>query len=63
MDYIGRLEVCINRMWGTVCSKENYSYSSYYYYYFSYSWEQNAKVVCRQIGHQDLGMPFSHLLI
>ena len=51
MDYKGRLEICVNRMWGTVCSK----HSSYYY--DPSLWERNAKVVCRQIGHQDLGMP------
>ena len=57
MDYKGRLEICINRMWGTVCSKHDS------YYYGPSLWERNAKVVCRQIGHQDLGMPSFSVLI
>ena len=47
MEYEGRVEVCINRVWGTVCS------TSYRYNY----WDLNdAKVVCRQLGHQELGI-------
>ena len=35
----GRVEVCIGRVWGTVCD----------YYYRSYSF---ARVVCRQLGFE-----------
>ena len=45
----GRVEICINRVWGTVCST-----TSRYYYS---NWDVNdAKVVCRQLGHQELGI-------
>ena len=41
-DYEGRLEVCINQVWGTVCSR---------------SWDStDTKVACRQLGYQELGM-------
>ena len=44
----GRVEICINRVWGTVCSSTRYYYSN---------WDVNdAKVVCRQLGHQELGI-------
>uniref|UniRef100_A0A1X7U210 SRCR domain-containing protein n=1 Tax=Amphimedon queenslandica TaxID=400682 RepID=A0A1X7U210_AMPQE len=37
----GRLEVCINEMWGTVCSR---------------SWgSSDTRVACKQLGHQELG--------
>ena len=36
-DYEGRLEVCINQVWGTVCSR---------------SWgSTDTRVACRQLGH------------
>ena len=48
VNYEGRVEVCINRVWGTVCS------TTYRYNYAR--WDLNdAKVVCRQLGHQELG--------
>ena len=48
VNYEGRVEVCINRVWGTVCS------TTYRYNYAN--WDLNdAKVVCRQLGHQELG--------
>ena len=37
----GRLEVCINQMWGTVCSR-----------YWSTA---DTKVACRELGYQELG--------
>ena len=37
-DFEGRLEVCINQVWGTVCSR---------------SWgSTDTRVACRQLGHQ-----------
>ena len=39
--YEGRVEVCINNNWGSVCR---------------YSWSNNEnKVLCKQLGHQELG--------
>lgn len=47
VGYEGRLEVCINRVWGTVCSSSRR---------WRFHWNLNeAKVVCRQLGHQALG--------
>ena len=42
----GRLEVCVNQLWGTVCS--------HYYWYWNYYYEET-RVACRQLGHQELG--------
>ena len=40
--YEGRLEVCINQVWGTVCNR---------------GWgSTEIKVACRQLGYQELGM-------
>ena len=37
----GRLEVCINQLWGTVCSQQ---------------WDyKDTRVACKQLGHQELG--------
>ena len=47
----GRLEVCVNQLWGTVCSR--------YYWY----WNNGVtKVACRQLGHQELGNKLHNLL-
>ena len=53
-EYEGRVEICINGAWGTVC----YSTSSYYY---RNDWDvTDARVVCRQLGHQELGKLIYH---
>ena len=44
--YEGRVEVCINRAWGTVCSR--------WYYYYRWS-TTDSKVVCRELGHMEFG--------
>ena len=50
MDYEGRVEICINRAWGTIC------YSRLSSTYYSRYWDvSDARVVCRQLGHQELG--------
>ena len=48
-EYEGRVEICISGVWGTVC----YSTSRYSWYN---NWNTaDARVVCRQLGHQELG--------
>ena len=45
-QYEGRLEICINNAWGTICG----SYNSYY------RWTTiDSNVACRQLGHMELG--------
>ena len=44
-EYEGRLEICINKIWRTVCSSNSY-----------YRNRQTSRVVCRQLGHQGLGI-------
>jgi len=46
-EYEGRVEVCINQAWGTVCSGR-YSWRSYW-------GTADGRVVCRQLRHQELG--------
>ena len=50
-QYEGRVEVCINQVWGTVCSSRYYSWRSYYYW-----GTQDSNVICRQLGHMELGI-------
>ena len=40
---VGRVEVCYDGVWGTVCSRSNWG-------------RQEAEVVCRQVGHSSSGM-------
>ena len=46
----GRVEVCINSIWGSVCR-------GYYNYWDS----SDTKVLCRQLGHQELGVSIMSL--
>ena len=50
VDYEGRVEICLNGVWGTICYSR--LSSSYYTRYWDGS---DARVVCRQLGHQELG--------
>ena len=47
-EYEGRVEVCINQAWGTVCNGQ-YSWRSTYW------GTADGRVVCRQLRHQELG--------
>lgn len=44
----GRVEICINGIWGTVCDK-----------FFD---QQDAEVLCNQLGHSNLGLYFTYSL-
>ena len=47
-EYEGRVEVCISQAWGTVCDVRSTWGGS--------DWGTiDGQVVCRQLGHQDLG--------
>ena len=51
-EYEGRVEVCINKLWGTVCG---YGYHSLWGNYPV--WEAaDSNVVCKQLGHMEIGM-------
>lgn len=55
VDYDGRVEVCINGAWGSVC------YSGFSSTYYTRYWDgSDARVVCRQLGHQELGEYDNH---
>ena len=46
VEYEGRVEICINGAWGTICYGTSYN-----------RWSVgDARVICRQLGHQDLGI-------
>ena len=40
--YEGRVEVCINRVWGTICG--------------TYWSTRDSNIVCKQLGHMELGI-------
>lgn len=45
-EYEGRVEVCLNGAWGTICAGGYHN-----------SWdEHDARVVCRQLGHLEIGI-------
>lgn len=46
----GRVEICINQVWGSICSN-----IIHYYYYYYYNFDAVGKIVCRQLGHLELG--------
>ena len=53
MESEGRVELCFNKAWGTVCGG----------YYYS-TWDvSNANVVCRQLGYLEQGMTVFSLII
>ena len=52
-QYEGRVEVCINRVWGTVCSSRYFSSWEWSFYYYWGTPDSN--VVCRQLGYMELG--------
>ena len=44
MENAGRVEICINGVWGRVCDTQ-------YYYYYDYYYNNVATVVCKQLGY------------
>ena len=51
--YEGRVEICINKVWGTVCSTKSTNFWS------AYKWtSKDTNVVCRQLQHMGLGMKY-----
>ena len=51
-EYEGRVEICINQVWGTICSGSS-RYSRW--------GVTDGRVVCKQLGHQEFGQ-FLHEL-
>ena len=57
-----QVQICHNGVWGYVCATNTYYYY-YYYYYPTTSWtDEDARVVCRELGfiHQGLVLIFCH---
>ena len=50
VEYEGLVEICVNGAWGTVC------YGTSSNSYFNYWGYDEARIVCRQLGHQEYGM-------
>ena len=51
-EYEGRVEVCINKVWGTVCGYFRRRWWRYYR-----DWEEaDSNIVCKQLGHMEIGM-------
>lgn len=45
MDWVGRIELCVERTWTTLCDK---------------TWDlKDAAVTCRQLGYSSYGMQFN----
>ncbi len=51
-SYEGRVEICVNSVWGTIC------YGDSGYYYRNYWGQSDGMVVCRHLGYQELGMVY-----
>ena len=52
--YEGRVEICINKVWGTVCSTNTTNFWS------AFKWtSKDTNVVCRQLQHMGLGMKYT----
>lgn len=52
-EHEGRLEVCVNRLWGTVCSSPS-----------SIQWTSiDSSVVCGQLGHMRRGMYYGAMFL
>ena len=49
-EYEGRVEICLKQVWGTICSR-SFAVQSWYN-----RWGvADGRVVCKQLGHQELG--------
>lgn len=56
-EYEGRVEVCINRAWGTVCTEHHERWWWWRERHrYRYEWStQNSNTVCKQLGHMRIG--------
>ena len=50
--YEGIVELCINRMWGTICTQEFRNFVPFVSLYN----RNEANLLCRQLGHQNRGV-------